>query len=136
MQRIFKNVITATPQGSFTARYVTIPARLPAAAAAAKVKANAQESRAKAVMTAITPAPTVTATEKCATAPAKSLMKASAETATEAEKCAVQFATPFRVGIFAPDVTAKENRSARVQTARIQKRWAGSATIAWGQDIC
>ena len=88
MQRIFKNVLTATPQGSFTARYVTIPARLPAAAAAAKVKANAQESRAKAVMTAITPAPAVTETEKIVQAMGK-LLKASAETATEAEKCAV-----------------------------------------------
>ena len=88
MQRNWHRVVSATPQGSFTARYVTIPARLPAAAAAAKVKANAQESRAKAVMTAITPAPAVTETGKIVQAMGK-LLKVSAETATEAEKCAV-----------------------------------------------
>ena len=107
------------------------------AVAAVQAEANVKVIRIleTVAITAITPVAVVTETEKTVAAMGK-LLKVYAETVVAQENCVVWFATPFRVGIFATDVTAKENRSARVQTARIQKRWAGSATIAWGLGIC
>ena len=123
MQRTLNRVITVIAPGNFIAKHVTIRARLPVAVAAVQAEANVKVIRIleTVAITAITPVAVVTETEKDVAAMGK-LLKVYAETVVAQENCVVWFVTAFPAGIPARDVTAEENKSVRVQTARIQKQ--------------